>query len=407
MESRDHARLGPSAAHRWIHCPGSVRLVESLEITGADTGSVYAAEGTAAHSVAEIVASYHHGRITEAMLEAALSAWRGSNDGAEWLGDRTIKEAELEMVEHALIYSDVITNELDRQPGWSEMHLELKVHPGVPSVWGTGDCVIVGPREVAAIDYKYGTGVRVAAPDNEQLMLYALGALEADILGTAETIRIIIVQPRLDHVSVWELPVAQLKAWREEVAIPAAELAMTGDAPFGPSVGACRFCPARGQCRAQVEWIAQQDFKAPDLMDEDDYAYALSILPAVRQWAQEVEERALQLVYSDGGKIPGYKVVLSGGKRAITDEEAAVEKLVDAGYDRAKVVKPPETRIQTLAVLDKVVRVGKTKVLAAVLGELMGQTEGRPSLVPESDGRPEHVKLDQAVSDFADDPLDD
>lgn len=401
METRAHAKLGPSAAHRWIHCPGSVRLAEALEADGADTSSTYAAEGTAAHTIAEIVASHHFSLITDEMMEAALATWRGSYAGADWLKDTTIEQAQDEMLMHAETYADVIAVERGRQHT-STMHLELKVFPGVDGVWGTGDCVLIGPEEIAAIDYKYGTGVRVAAPDNEQLMLYALGAYEADVIGLAKLIRIVIVQPRLDNISTWEIPVEDLLRWRDTVAKPAAELAMTDNAPLNPGPEACMFCPARGQCRAQMEWVIQQDFGEDlDLLDNDDYAHALAKLPAIRAWVSAVEEKALERAYSKQEKIPGWKVVKSGGQRKITDGPAAVEKLVAAGYKREEVERT-KVEIQTLGVLDKVVRVGKTKVLAEVLGPLLGRSEGRPSLVPEKDNRPVMTAHDSAASDFAD-----
>jgi hypothetical protein len=43
-----HALLAPSAAARWMVCPGSVRLTEGRD----DCGSVYSREGTAAHVLA-------------------------------------------------------------------------------------------------------------------------------------------------------------------------------------------------------------------------------------------------------------------------------------------------------------------------------------------------------------------
>jgi hypothetical protein len=379
-----------------------VRVSEALQIEGVEGYTPYAAEGTAAHTVAEMVASFRFGLITEVMLEAGLAAWRGQYVDAPWLGEQDIREVEAEMIAYAQEYADVIERERARQ-AYTEMHLELKVFPGVPSVWGTGDTVIAGPDEIAIIDYKYGTGVRVDAPGNEQLMLYALGAYEADVLGLATLVRIIIVQPRLDHVSVWEISVEDLLKWRAEVAIPAAELAMTDDAPFGPSEEACRFCPVRGQCKAQMEWVAQRDFGQDlELMEGDDFADAIGMLPAIRAWCTAVEEKALEKVYSKGEEIPGWKAVLSGQVRQIRDKEAAIVKLVDAGYDRDAIVKPPKVELQTLAVLDKVVKVGRKKVLAEVLGDLMGMSEGRPSLVPEDDARRAISANTMAADDFAD-----
>lgn len=399
MESRDHARLGPSAAHRWISCPASIRVVEKLEVQGpVDTSSIYAAEGTAAHTIAEIVASVEFGLITPAMGNAAFAAWRGSYDGAEWLGERHPEDALNEMVDHASVYVETVRQ---FKTPLDTMHLELKVHPDVKAVWGTGDCVLIGPKWVTIIDYKYGTGVRVDAPSNEQLMLYALGAVEADLVGSATHVRMVICQPRLDHVSVWEIEIEELLRWRDEVARPAAELALTDDAPFGPSESACQFCPVRGRCKAQTRWIAERDFGEDlDLMDNDDYADALKILPAVRAWASAVEETALKKVYSDGETIPGWKVVTSGGQRKIIDEAAAIEKLIEAGYEREKIVRPPVVQIRTLGDLDKVVKVGRVKVLDKVLGELLGQTPGRPSLVPDSDSRPAVTANSTAADDF-------
>lgn len=401
MESRDHARLGPSAAHRWINCPASIRLVEQLEVSGTviDTSSNYAAEGTAAHTIAEICASLTFGQITKEMAEAAFAAWRGSNAEAKWLGDRDIHEVLDEMIAYASHYVETIQQ---FRESTSAMHLELKVDPGVESVWGTGDCVLIGPKWVTIIDYKYGEGVKVFAPDNEQLMFYALGAVEADLLGSATHIRMVICQPRLDHVSIWEIEIAQLLKWREEVARPAAALALSDDAPFGPSEKACQFCPVRGHCKVQMQWIADRDFGEDlEVMTNEDYAEALAMLPAVRAWAAAVEEIALKKVYSDGETIPGWKAVVSGGTRKILDESAAIEKLVEAGYEREKIVRPYVEQIRTLGDLDKVVKVGRTKVLDKVLGDLMGRTPGKPAMVREDDARPAVTANTTAADDFA------
>jgi Protein of unknown function (DUF2800) len=46
--SADHALLAPSAAARWMACPGSVRFTEGRD----DGGSIYSREGSAAHALA-------------------------------------------------------------------------------------------------------------------------------------------------------------------------------------------------------------------------------------------------------------------------------------------------------------------------------------------------------------------
>ena len=52
IEEKTHARLSPSASKRWLTCPGSVRLIESLDLP--ETFNRYAAEGTVAHEIHEL-----------------------------------------------------------------------------------------------------------------------------------------------------------------------------------------------------------------------------------------------------------------------------------------------------------------------------------------------------------------
>lgn len=46
----EHALLSASSAHRWMLCTKAPRLEESIE----DKASIYADEGTLAHSLAEV-----------------------------------------------------------------------------------------------------------------------------------------------------------------------------------------------------------------------------------------------------------------------------------------------------------------------------------------------------------------
>ena len=75
----------------------------------------------------------------------------------------------------------------------------------VPDGFGTGDLVIVADGVLEIADFKGGRGVRVEADHNSQLMLYGLGALlEFEALYDIQTVRMSIVQPRLNNVSTYE-----------------------------------------------------------------------------------------------------------------------------------------------------------------------------------------------------------
>ena len=62
----EHARFSPSAANRRIHCPPSLLLEEQFE----EGESVYAAEGTAGHALAEhLIRKYLKQRTTRPTSE--------------------------------------------------------------------------------------------------------------------------------------------------------------------------------------------------------------------------------------------------------------------------------------------------------------------------------------------------
>lgn len=377
-----HALLSPSSSERWLSCPASVRLAESLP---TPPEGPYAAEGTAAHALAEAVA-----RAT--LLDADKSfdyraAWREAYPA--------YVESEGEMIEYAKAYATLLGSILDATPNGVLM-LEQRLPTGVPQSWGTSDAVIVSPTVVHIVDYKYGMGVFVDPEGNSQLRLYGVGALEAygSLLGDVEVVQMTVFQPRIEHVATAMMTAADLIGWRDSI-IPTAELALSDNAPFGPSEDACRFCPARGQCSAQTEWATRQDFAAPDLMNPDQLAQALTVIPQVEQWCAAVRETALRLAYEDGTDIPGFKVVLSNGRRSITDEVGALaELIVVQGYEPEQVTTSKPKGIGELEKL-----MGKAE-FAKVMAPYVSTSEGKPSLVPEDDKRPAIDREGAAAKDF-------
>lgn len=348
--------------------------------------STYAWEGTAFHALAEMMAADQ--LLGKKISPQKRAAWRKKYDIKD--------EAEAEMAEHGQGYVDYLRGQLEAHPG-SRLLLEQRLPTGLPDCWGTSDAVIVSPTFVEICDAKYGLGVQVEAVGNPQLRLYGVGALEAygDLLGEVEKVVLTVYQPRLNHVASEELPAAELREWRDSL-LPIAEAALGPDAPFGPSEDACRWCPASGSCMAQMEWATARDFGIqPDHMGDDELAAALDSLPFIKQWVAAVEAYALNRAYSEGKPIPGYKVVMSGGRRSVTGDVAELVKTAHAaGYqtDDVAVLKP-----KGIGDLEKKLK-GDFDIVAA---PYITKGTGSPSLVPEDDSRPAIDPEGQAAEDFA------
>ena len=375
-----HATLSPSAASRWLKCPASIRMEEAMP---PQKDSTYAREGTAAHALAEIYAREH---IFGELRSEERYSWREEYDITD--------EAEAEMEEHALAYVDLLNTRLAANPG-SVLLLEQRLPTGIKDCWGTSDAVIVSPDVVESIDFKYGLGVKVDAQANAQLRLYGVGALDTygDLLGDVKVVRLWVHQPRLGHLDHEEISADELRAWRDSIK-PVAEVALGPDAPFGPGEDTCRWCPASGRCRAQMEYAVQRDFGPPDTLDEGEVADLLKRVPAIEQWCTALKDYALNRAYSEGVAIPGFKVVMSGGRRSITDPIGALEALTAIGYDKDEV---SDRKMKALGVLESLLK-DDFKVAVAPFIE---KSKGSPSLVPESDRRPAVSPETSAVEDFS------
>ena len=393
MPPLKHAKLSPSSSSRWISCPASIRM-ESSVARIEEVESFYAREGTAAHALAEIKATDAFLSPMDGYLEEALADWA-----------REFEEFALDtdMVGHADGYVGFLRERLNNHP-MSNIMLEQRMDCGVPAVWGTSDAVIVSPTHVEVVDFKYGMGVHVSAVGNSQARLYACGALDLfdGLLGDVETVTTTIYQPRVDNVSSETLSAGGMRQWRDQI-IPIAESALGPDAPFGPSVEACRWCPVSGMCRAQLEHFAETDFAVDtELLSPGEIADELERVPFVKQWVQAVESRAMELAYGSGVPIPGWKVVSSGSRRSIPDQKGAIlhlESYVPAGRDEPYPVEEfANLKLKGIGELEKLL--GGRSLFDDALGEYVTKSEGSPSLVRESDRRKAIDPNTEAQKDF-------
>jgi hypothetical protein len=211
-----------------------------------------------------------------------------------------------------------------------------------------------------------------------------------------DTVRMTIIQPRLDHISTEELPLAALYAWAENVVRPAATAAMGESAPTACGDW-CRWCPAKAVCRTRAEKqleLAAFEFKRPALLSSEEIADILGRAEALQQWVSDVEAYALQSAL-DGTTYAGWKLVEGRSVRKYADDLKVAETLKAAGYDEALLY---ERKLLGLTAMEKLV--GKKK-LTETLGDLIVKPAGKPVLVPESDKRPPINTTEAAKSDFS------
>lgn len=374
-EERAHALLSASSAHRWMVCtPSAV-----LETQFPDTTSEAAREGTLAHELAELKLRNYFYTIDFGKTKLARAVNKLKKE-------KLWQDEMMGYTDTYLEYIKSVAMKFENQP---YVAIEKRVSFGayVPEGFGTADCILIGGGVLHIIDFKYGKGVPVSAEGNPQLSLYALGAYEAyKILYPIETIRMSIVQPRLsDEVSEWSCPVKELLAFGG-YAKEKAELAIKGEGEFRPTEKACRFCRAKGRCRARSEENVKLAFsenlgKLPPLITNEELGQYLKQGLDVAKWLSDLQDCALKECLA-GNDVPGWKAVEGRGSRDWTDMDLAFDTLKSSGIDEAVLW---ERKPLTLAQVEKTV--GK-KDFEAFVGSLVVKNPGKPALVQESDKRP-------------------
>ena len=398
-----HALLSASSSKQWLHCPPSVRLQEGFP----NESLVYAEEGTFCHSVCEYkVRKYLKERVKRPQSEEFYTE-------------------EIDQITD--VYYEFVVGVIEemKRNGCEPLVLvEERVDYShiAPSGFGTADMLIVGRDAdgkgvLHIIDFKAGAGIYVEVDHNSQLSLYALGGLHAyGYIYPIETIRMSIVQPRLDNVNTFECSREELEAWGESIK-PIAKMAFEGKGEQNPGEW-CRFCRAKPVCKtcakealslcreefldldagalsedpraspdelSDLEAPYQADtttpvFKQPGLIPMTELAGILPTLNRISSWIEAVFAYVTSEAVNHAVPVPGYKVVEGRSKRVFTDTKAVVDTAVANGYTDLY-----KQQLITLTEFEKMM--GK-KRFNELLGEYVAKPPGKLALVPESDPRP-------------------
>lgn len=380
---RAHALLSASASSRWLNCTPSVRLEEQFP----DSTSIYAEEGTLAHEIAELKLRKH---FTEPMSQRTFNTRLNKMKKHDLYQEEMLKHTDT-----YLEYLQGISIGLSSAP-YVAVEKRINYSSYAPEGFGTVDCLIIGSDTLYVTDFKYGKGVAVSAEDNPQMKLYALGAwLEYSFLYPIKTVKLAIIQPRLNSISEFEISLEDLLAWGESIK-PLAEKAFKGEGDFVPGEH-CKFCRAKAQCRARAEeFSALADFVSlkPPLLTDAEVGQMLERGQHVESWIKALKEYALGQCLK-GNEIAGWKAVEGRGSRDYVDMDKAFAHLKENGIDEALLYDRVPL---TVAKIEKVLKKKEFDSLLVESG-LVVKSVGKPTLAPAGDKR-KSVSPD-AAADFS------
>lgn len=385
IQASTHAKKYPPSSLKAIRLCNGYRPSEG--------SSSYANEGTAAHQLAQDC------------LERGIEAY--DLIGTVYDVDDELIEVTLDMARHIQTgYVDPVLAMAAGHRLMVEQKLPLAGVTGEDSE-GTADAVILKDRAITIVDLKYGMGVKIDAQDNDQLMAYALAAIHAyeAATGPVDHVDLVIMQPRLNHVSEWRASRFDLEAFgvRLSIMIDKIEHGLVRKEPGEVQCKWCANAPSCDALSASVFEACDLDFEdltgesEPKMMDNFELAKKLSAIGMIKTWIGAVEEESRKRLLS-GQQVPGFKVVEGRkGARKWVDAAEVEELMRQMRLKRDAMFKTSLVSPTDVEKLYKAKKLGPTQWRK--LADMMSQAPGAPTIAPESD--PRNALVTDPAADFA------
>jgi Protein of unknown function (DUF2800) len=396
---KGHSRFGGSSASRWMNCAGSVALLDTVP---AKPDGPYAAEGTAAHFVAEQC-------LKENLPAAHFLDYLYTRSGVHI----TVTE---DMAKAVQVYLDEVNREVTATRDAElrvEQGFELDIATADPGeVFGTNDAMVYHPEtgRLRIFDYKHGVGVSVSAEENAQLKFYAAGAVFSRPEWRIAEVILTIVQPRArdnespeDAVRDWSFTVPDLLDFLGEVetAIGRARAPTFRESSF--KTGAwCRWCDAAAVCPAKeaealaaatldyadVTLVAASSLPQPKELDVERLSAVVAGIGIISAWQAQCQEYLEGLVLS-GVEVPGWKAVEKIGRAKWIEDPQKVASYMEMmfGIEAAQIMPPKLVTITEAEKLMKAAGASKDDIDTFKLAHTIKESSGL-TLAPASDRRP-------------------
>ena len=323
---RAHAVYSPSAAKRWMTCHGSIAASAGI----SDTSNAAAIWGTQCHEAAGDI--LEHGTHFD-------------------IATQHLSDEQVDMVAGYCEFIFNLTEKLEAKHGrattWVETGFKSKYHQ---HYFGTADYAALAGSVLAVADLKTGfVPVDLRGRDdkiNPQLGSYALLAYEN--LSKAQQAQIDIIELWVYQPRVHREPLCVRITYDELMAFAAdvdeAITLIEGGDETRVAGDHCRYCRARGNCKAQRAFAneaAKRDFMQPvESMTFSDHELsdALAEVEALEVYINAVREHAQHRMMR-GAHIPDWKLV---------ERKAMARWKSDSALDVAKILKAeglPEDKI--------------------------------------------------------------
>lgn len=433
-----HAKLSPSAAHRWMNCPGSVRLI------GDDSGTTTQAAmlGTAAHKIVELMVTNDQHDAREYHRYSCLVKAAGDED-VEVYPPGTPVNLDREgwflfICDDKMV--DGVQCTIDEVDRIREGMFQPEVFPERyfdgswldPRFGGTGDVTVVELFGWAhLVDHKNGTILVEIEHDgkpNEQLLNYAVFILHEH--PEIEGVHITISQPNGYHIMGPIRTASYTRAEILEFQAKMVEAAKETDKPNALLRAGdwCTFCAAKTRCkefddaaiREALDDFSTADDPPPDLAvlnvpsDTTELARKGKWVPLIEGWCKQIMS-SIQQELENGNDVEGYKLVRGRSNRKWIAEESdpkgIVNEFVALGIEESACYGEP--KLKSPAQIEKLVK-GRGKdaktareLLKAKVKELAFNPPGGVSVARANEPGEAITAFADAASEFDDSDTDD